>query len=228
MRTGRTRARRKSRPDFLTLPLILAAGACLFFGLTDAPQTAAIFARGQPAPQTVTLLLSPRQWYLVRDGGQSIAAYVTLIDAEIARSAAAPHGEITPIQTDAIELRVTAEKRQAQTLRKAAETVDATLSALFAMDALSPQERVEYASLRAPEASRASHAAQRRLSGVASPVAMGLVGLANACASAMETLSQAADDAALALERAALVEQYAAYAAYVEKNAASQALTATP
>lgn len=220
MRTGRTRARRKSRPDFFTLPLILAAGACLFFGLTDAPQTAAVFARGQPAPQTVTLLLSPRQWYLVRDGGQSIAAYAMLIDAEIARSAAAPHGEITPVQTDSIELRVTAEKRRAQALREAAETVDATLSALFAMDALTPQERMEYAALRAAESSRASRAAQRRLSGVTNPVAMGLAGLANACASAMEALSQAADDAALARERAALASQYAAYAAYVEKNAA--------
>lgn len=228
MRTGRTRARRKSRPDFFTLPLILAAGACLFFGLTDAPQTAAVFARGQPAPQTVTLLLSQRQWYLVRDGGQSIAAYATLIDAEIARSAAAPHGEITPVQTDAIELRVTAEKRRAQVLREAAETVDATLSALFAMDALTPQERMEYAALRAVESSRASRAAQRRLSGVTNPVAMGLAGLANACASAMEALSQAADDATLARERAALATQYAAYAAYVEKNAAPQALTAAP
>ena len=77
---------------------------------------------------------------------------------------------------------------------------------------------MEYAALRAPEMTRANRAAQRRLQGVKNPAAMGLAGLANACASAMSALAETADDAALLRERAALAEQYAAYAAYIEKT----------
>ena len=208
MRTTRSRARNKTRADFLTLLLALAAGACLFFEKADLPQAAAVFAHEPSAPQTVTLLLPARQWYLVRDGGRGAAACATLIDAEIARDAYAPHGEIVLVQAEAVELRITAEKRRAQALREAAETVDQTLTALSAMDALAPQERMEYAALRAPEMTRANRAAQRRLQGVKNP----------ACASAMSALAETADDAALLRERAALAEQYAAYAAYIEKT----------
>lgn len=218
MRTTRSRARNKTRADFLTLLLALAAGACLFFEKADLPQAAAVFAHEPSAPQTVTLLLPARQWYLVRDGGRGAAACATLIDAEIARDAYAPHGEIALVQAEAVELRITAEKRRAQALREAAETVDQTLTALSAMDALAPQERMEYAALHAPEMTRANRAAQRRLQGVKNPAAMGLAGLANACASAMSALAETADDAALLRERAALAEQYAAYAAYIEKT----------
>ena len=73
MRTTRSRARNKTRADFLTLLLALAAGACLFFEKADLTQAAAVFAHEPSAPQTVTLLLPARQWYLVRDGGRGAA-----------------------------------------------------------------------------------------------------------------------------------------------------------
>lgn len=220
MPTYKTRSRRtRPRADVLSLLLIAAACACLWLGYADVYDAAAVFARERAKPETVTLLLPAQQWYVVREDGRAVAACASLIEAEIARDARAADTEIAALKAESIELRVTAEKRCAGALEEAAASVERTLSALNAMDALSPQERMDFAALRASDLSAAARRAARALSGVQNPVAMGLSGLANACAAAMQTLASSADDAALYQTRAELAQQYAAYAEYVGDEA---------
>lgn len=220
MPTNRTRLRRaRPRADLLSLLLIAAACACLWLGYANVYDAAAVFARERAEPETVTLLLPEQQWYVVREDGRTVAACASLIEAEIARDARASATEIAALKAESIELRVTAEKRCAEALEEAAAAVERTLSALNAMNSLSPGERMDYAALRASELAAVSRRVSRALSGVQNPVAMGLSGLANACAAAMRTLASSADDAALAQARAELAQQYAAYAEYVGDEA---------
>lgn len=217
MRRRRNRFGQRTRVDLLTLALVLAAGACVGAGMTDAMDVAAVFApQDAGTTQTATLLLPQQQWYLLYEGGQAVAACATLLEAEIAREQRNVALEIESVNADALELRVTAEKSRLDALQEAANVVERTLSALRAMEVLEPQERTQYAQLRQAELRTDCRTIGARLEGVENPVAMGLAGLANACLAAMEDLAESAQDQELNAARATLVQQYVSYAAYVE------------
>lgn len=140
MRRRRNRFGQRVRVDLLTLALVLAAGACVGAGMTDAMDVAAVFApQDAGTTQTATLLLPQQQWYLLYEGGQAVAACATLLEAEIAREQRNVALEIESVNADALELRVTAEKSRLDALQEAANVVERTLSALRAMEVLEPR-----------------------------------------------------------------------------------------
>lgn len=216
MRSGR--ARRRFRPDWLTLAATLAATLCLATGQTDWQALSAVFAQESRAPQTVTLLLPAQQWFLLREGGRAVAACSTLMEAEMAREEMSERMEIARLEAGALELRVTAEARRTRVLGDAAGAVERTLSALRAMNALPQAERESLAALRAAELASVCRRAQRQLGGVDNAAVMGLAGLAGASRNAMDELAQDASEEALWRVRAALAEQYAAYVAWAENQ----------
>ncbi len=209
--------RRSAGPGgwFLTAAVVvLAAAACLLLNPPTLPDVASVFGKATTAPAAAEAIVLPaRDWYLVEANSQTVAAYRTLLEAELLRESHGAQAEIRRLSTEEVTLDFTASAAQLAVLKRCADAITDTFDTLERMSRLSPYDAANAAVYATLNLDDLMQSVEKNLSAVSNPVVRGLSGLAGSCREAMAELSK---DASLAnVKSAALAQQYAAYVTFL-------------